>query len=164
MNRLRRSYEARVLLVPLGAHAGHLSFAMAEAGLEGVQTLKRTHQENYAVQPLAGHGWGDTAGSVESAAEVVAAADMVVLLASDLSEVCLATCEEVSRAANDNGVLMAALIVGGEQSDTPGANTAMASLREAVDMLVVVRSLRLATPFIDVLRGGPRSSPDLAGA
>jgi predicted DNA-binding ribbon-helix-helix protein len=32
----------------------------------------------------------------------------------------------------------------------------MVALRESVDMLVVVRSLRLAAPFLDVLRGGAR--------
>ncbi len=158
MNNLRRSYEARVLLVPLGASASRLSRAMAEAGLDGIQTLTVTDQAGYEVCPLGSHGWGERLGAVDSVQEVVAEADMVVLLAANLAEVSPATCYEVARTANEHGVLIAALIVG-EQWDTPSENTAMSSLREAVDMLVVVRSLRLATPFIDVLRGGPRSAP-----
>jgi hypothetical protein len=163
MNKLRRSYEARVLLVPLGQSAGRLSSAMAQAGLDGIQTLMSSDSARYEVRPLGGQGWGDIAGAVHSVQDVVGAADMVVLLAANLAEVSPATCDEVAKAANDNGVLIAALIVG-EQWDTPSDNTAMATLREAVDMLVVVRSLLLATPFIDVLRGGPRSAPTPATA
>lgn len=159
MNGPRRSYEARVLLVPLGSSADRLATAMAEQGLDGIETLADRGAGNYAIHPLGAHGWNPEVDVVDSALDIVAAADMVVLLASDLSEVEPSVCAEVAWAAQDSGVLIAALVVGSEHWDTPSGNTAMASLREAVDMLVIVRSLRMATPFLDVLRGGRRSSP-----
>lgn len=158
MNKLRRSYEARVLLVPLAADAERLSAEMAAEGLDGIQTLRPAGQDHYEVGPLATHGWLD-AGVVDSVHDTVSGADMVVLLASDLAEVLPSICAEVSSTAQENGVLLAALVVGPEHWDTPSGNTAMASLREAVDMLVIVRGLRLAVPFIDVLRGGARTEP-----
>jgi 2-phospho-L-lactate guanylyltransferase (CobY/MobA/RfbA family) len=156
VNTARQSYEARVLLVPLGAHAMTLSTQMAAAGLDGIMALHpdfSSRPYTYQVQPLASVGWAP-ATSARAAADVVAEADMVVLLAADLAQVSDDTCREVSRAAQDNGVLIAALVVGSAHCDTPAGNNAMVVLRESADMLVVVRSLRLATPFIDVLRGG----------
>jgi hypothetical protein len=155
MNSPRRSYEARVLLVPLGPDAARLAGEMADGGLDGVVTLTPGSQDGYDVRPVGGHGWLSTA-SGRAVDDVVPEADMVVLLASDLAEVPAATCLEVSRSAQDSGVLIAALVVGSRHWDTTEGNSAMVALRESVDMLVVVRSLRLAAPFLDVLRGGAR--------
>lgn len=163
MNKLRRSYEARVLLVPLGAQASALSAVMAGSGLDGVMTLTcTTHGDaaRYAVRPLAAHGWAPAGETASLTA--VAEADITVLLVGDLAEVEVSTCRRVAEMAQRNGTLIAALVVGQANTETPARNSAMATLREAVDMLVVVRSLRLATPFIDVLRGGSRE-PALAG-
>jgi hypothetical protein len=156
MNGPRRSYEARVLLVPLGAAALDLSDQMARAGLDGVMRALVDADSLVAdCRPLAEHGWRP-AGPV-ALAELVADADMVVLLAADLDQVDAATCREAARSSQANGRLVAALLVGSGDGDTPGGNTALAVLREAVDTLVVVRSLRLATPFLDTLRGGRRA-------
>jgi hypothetical protein len=154
MNKLRRSYEAKVLLIPLGHKAAQLSEEMASSGLDGIMTLIVDGPVT-ELRPLANHGWLPTSGE-RPLNDVVTECDMVVLLATDLSEVRENICLEVSDTAEANGVLTAALVVGSENWDTPQGNTAMVALRESVDMLVVVRSLRLATPFLDVLRGGTR--------
>ncbi|MQA62870.1 MAG: hypothetical protein GEU86_15575 [Actinophytocola sp.] len=140
MNKLRRSYEARVLLVPLGHTATQLTEQMAGLGLDGI-TMLATAGNTVDVRPLA-------------------SADMVVLLAADLTEVSESVCLAVSRAAEANGVLTAALIVGSDHEDAAQGGPAMAALRKAVDMLVIVRHVRLATSFLDVLRGGARDDPD----
>jgi hypothetical protein len=46
--------------------------------------------------------------------------------------------------------------MGSQNWDTPQGSSAMAALREAADMLVVVRGAALASSFLDVLRGGAR--------
>jgi hypothetical protein len=158
----RRSYEARVLLVPLGASAVDLAAQMARAGLDGLVTavvLDGAPDDGPLVvgcRPLSERGWRPTADVPLS--EVVAEADMVVLLAADLAQVDARTCREAAQAARTAGRLMAALVVGAEHGDTPSGNSALAVLREAVDTLVAVRSLRLAAPFLDGLRGGPRAA------
>lgn len=158
MNSLRNSYEARVLLVPLGRCALELSAEMAVSGLDGVMTMtvdRGATTSSADLRPLGRTGWA-AATSGRGVADVVTDADMVVLLAADLAEVPIETCIEISGAAHGGGVLIAALVVGPENSDVPMGKNAMAALRESVDMLVVLRGLGLATPFIDVLRGGPR--------
>lgn len=158
MNKLRRSYEAKVLLVPLGHTAAQLTEQMAGIGLDGISLLI-TAGNMVDVRPLADQGWHAEVGGLR-VDEVVAAADMVVLLAADLTEVSESVCLEVARAAETNGVLIAALIVGSDHEDAAQGRAAMAALRKAVDMLVIVRHVRLATSFLDVLRGGARDDPD----
>jgi hypothetical protein len=164
MNSPRRSYEAHVLLVPLGADAAGAQEAMVARGLDGMMAVRgvtpSTGLDSKAPRldsiPLGVHGWRPAAGDL-TVAEVVDDTDMVVLLATDLAEVPPAFCLMAAEAARANGSLIAALVVGSGNWDTPQGNTAMAALREAVDMLVVVRGLDLAAPFLDVLRGGRRA-------
>jgi hypothetical protein len=163
MNSPRRSYEAHVLLVPLGADAVRAQEAMVARGLDGVLTVAGVTPltgsdgdvPRLGSAPLGATGWRPAAGDL-TVAEVVDDADMVVLLATDLAEVPPRFCLTVADAARANGSLIAALVVGSGNWDTPQGNTAMAALREAVDMLVVVRGVDLAEPFLDVLRGGRR--------
>ncbi|WP_069817326.1 hypothetical protein [Streptomyces sp. TP-A0874] len=163
MNSTRRSYEANVLVVPLGADAVRTQEAFADRGLDrvmtvhGVAELGSTDRADIrlACAPLHRDGWRPSATGLDVDA-LVDGADMVVLLASDLAEVPPTLCHAVADAARAQGLLIAALIVGSENWDTPRGNTAMAALREAADMLVVVRGVALAAPFLDVLRGGAR--------
>lgn len=165
MDSPRRSYEAHVLLVPLSADAIRTERAMAARGLDGVMTVRGVPaptspdrgQHLFDTVALGHQGWRAAAGGI-TVHELVNNADMVVLLASDLAEVPPWLCLTVAEAARDNGSLIAALVVGSRNWDTPRGNAAMAALREAVDMLVVVRGVDLAAPFIDVLRGGARDS------
>ncbi|MCW2881391.1 MAG: hypothetical protein JWQ95_5491, partial [Sphaerisporangium sp.] len=110
--------------------------------------------------PLGRHGWRPAADDL-GVADLVDTADMVVLLATDLAEVPGPLCLDLAEAARAGGSLIAALVVGSRNWDTPLGNTAMATLRQAVDMLVVLRGTELAAHFLDVLRGGPRE-PALA--
>jgi hypothetical protein len=163
MNKLRRSYEARVLLIPLGASASRLAGEMGEAGLDGLMVVTSgptppRHNGcgvSVSCRPLSDRGWRESSADVQLGT-LVADADIVVLLAADLTEVSSEVCQEAGAAARGSGALTAALVVGSAHWDSPADNTAMVVLRQAVDMLVVVNSLRLATPFVDVLRGGPR--------
>jgi hypothetical protein len=167
MNPLRRSYEARVLLIPLGPSGVRTANEMARAGLEGVvmatvdASAPRQNGQGAFVssRPLGASGWREPATS-EPLHHVVLDADIVVLLASDLSDVSAALCEEAAAAAARSGALTAAVVVGSGPCDTPAEGTGMVALRRAVDMLVVVKGLHLAAPFLDVLRGGAR--PDVA--
>lgn len=172
MNTTRRSYEAHVLLVPLGAGAVRLQDAFTARGIEGVMTTTTARGSNDPAAeegsggaggaglrsvPLGGHGWRPPSDHRDCAA-LVRDADMVVLLATDLTEVPTALCTAAADAARAEGALIAALLVGTGTWDTPRGNTAMAALREAADMLVSVRGPELAAPFLDVLRGGARES------
>ncbi|GAA1786993.1 hypothetical protein HC028_25050 [Planosporangium flavigriseum] len=164
----RRSYEAHVLLVPLGTDAARAQEDMVARGLDGVMTVRGVTpltgsdgaEPRLGSAPLATTGWRPAADGL-TVARLVDDADMVVLLATDLAEVPPRFCLTVAEAAQANGSLVAALVVGSGNWDTPQGNTAMAALREAVDMLVVVRGVALAAPFLDVLRGG-RRKPALA--
>jgi hypothetical protein len=168
LNSARRSYEARVLLVPLGADAVRAQVAMLERGLDGLMTVRGVTASTGAdgdvprlgSVPLGRHGWRPAADDL-GVADLVDTADMVVLLATDLAEVPGPLCLDLAEAARAGGSLIAALVVGSRNWDTPLGNTAMATLRQAVDMLVVLRGTELAAHFLDVLRGGPRE-PALA--
>lgn len=163
MNSTRRSYEAHVLLLPLGTGAAEAQSAFVTRGLEGVMTVRGVTRSTAADDsdvrlasvPLAGHGWRPAADGL-SVTDLVGDADMVVLLATDLAEVPAALCAAVSDAARAGGALIAALVMGSQNWDTPRGSSAMAALREAADMLVVVRGAELASSFLDVLRGGAR--------
>jgi hypothetical protein len=159
----RRSYEARVLLVPLGPAAVAAELPMLDAGLGGVMTV-RGIQPSTAAQPasprlavmaLGEHGWR-APGADLSVELLVEDADMVVLLAADLAEVSPELCAAVAGAARADGALVAGLVVGRAGWGSPRGSTAMAALREAADMLVMVRGPQLAAAFLDVLRGGAR--------
>ncbi|TQN43810.1 hypothetical protein FHU33_3277 [Blastococcus colisei] len=169
MNKLRRSYEARVLLIPLGPSGLRTADEMARAGLDGlvVATVdpsvpQQDGQGLIAVsRPLGAHGWREPSPG-EPLHHVVRDADIVILLASDLSDVSAALCEEAAAAASRSGALTAAVVVGSGHWDTHAGSTGMVALRRSVDMLVVVKGLQLAAPFLDVLRGGAR--PDVVVA
>jgi hypothetical protein len=154
VNKLRRSYEARVLVVPLDERGVWLLRDMSSAGLEGVMTMAVEPRGGYVASPLATESW-TTTGQTSSLA-VVGEADMVVLLVGDLAMVDVELCRRVAHESHRSGTLIAALVVGTPEAQDPAVNQSMAVLRKSVDMLVAVRSLRLATPFIDVLRGGAR--------
>lgn len=163
MKTTRRSYEAHVLLVPLGADAAQAQDAFVARGLEGVMTVggvtRSTAADGADVRlasvPLAGRGWRPAADGL-SITSLVDDTDMVVLLATDLAEVPTALCATVSDAARAGGALIAALVVGSQNWDTTQGSSAMAALRAAADMLVAVRRAELAASFLDVLRGGAR--------
>lgn len=155
VSRMRHYYEARVLLVPQGRSAVDVAATMRELGLDGVLTATEAAGGGFDVRPLGDHGWASPS-RVDSATEAVAGADIVILLATDLAEVHGDVCAEVAETARRDGGLVAALVVGAVGQDTPGGDGAMATLRAAVDMLVVVRGLGLAASFVDVLRGGRR--------
>jgi hypothetical protein len=159
----RRSYEARVLLVPLGPAAVAAEVPMLDAGLGGVMTVRGIQPSTgahptpprLAAMALGEQGWR-TPGADLSVELLVEGADMVVLLAADLAEVSPELCAAVAGAARADGALVAALVIGRASWDSPRGNTAMAALREAADMVVMVRGPQLAAAFLDVLRGGAR--------
>ncbi|MFH5823203.1 hypothetical protein [Georgenia sp. AZ-5] len=155
----RKSYEAKVLVMPLGAHAAGTLAEIAASGVDGIMTLVPEPDAMgffHHLAPLAISGWGEPAAgvTVETAVE---RADMVVLLATDIAEVSAQTCELAAAAAAKHGTLIAALAIGTDNWDTPEGPEAMVAMREAVDMVVLVRGLTLAAPFLDVLRGGART-------
>lgn len=147
----RRSYEARVLLAPIDGAAVGVAEAFTRLGLSGVTVV--------APEPAAAAGNGQ--GTPE--ARAVAGHDVVVLLGADLRLAAPSAVTRIGAAARAAGCLVAGLLVGSTDDtdstdstdstdDTGGA--AMAALREAVDMLVAVRSTHLAASFLDVVRGG----------
>ncbi|TWE22326.1 hypothetical protein [Prauserella muralis] len=155
MNGMRHYYEARVLLVPQGGSAIDVAATMRDLGLDGVLTATEAAGGGFGLRPLGRHGWA-ASSRVDSATDAVAGADIVILLATDLAEVHGDVCAEIAETARRDGGLVAALVVGSIGQDTPGGDGAMAALRAAVDMLVVVRGPELAASFVDVLRGGRR--------
>ncbi|MDT7725433.1 MAG: hypothetical protein QOI21_2009 [Actinomycetota bacterium] len=123
----RKSYEARVLVVPLD----EASRAALPDGLEDGLTVEQ--------------------------------ADMVVLLAHDLAVVDDSAVIEVCDAARADGRLIAAVIVDAELSwHGEAARRSAVVIREAVDSVVVLRDIKLANAFVDVLRGGDREAAEAA--
>jgi hypothetical protein len=163
MNTARRFYEARVLIVPHGPSALAAESEMRELGLDGVMTVgpPAGDSPDLRVRPIATRGWTRQV-AVGTVGEAVTGADIVVLLAADLAEVDATVCHIAAAAARESGALIAALVVRPDGTDTAAGNTAMAALRAAVDMLVIVRGPELAAAFLDVLRGGQRQ-PATAG-
>jgi hypothetical protein len=158
MNPLRRSYEARVLVVPLGPGSAALTDDLVDLGVAGVQVLTGSDPAAVLAQPLTkplGEGaWVPPAQA--SAGQVAAAADMIVLVATDLTEVPEETVREVCAAAREGGDLIAAVLVSPEHWQDPVGASAMITLRQEVDMLVSVRGPQLLAALLDVLRGGAR--------
>ncbi len=170
MNPLRRSYEAKVLVVPLGEGGVATTSKLAELGLEGVQVLTEPDPVAAVTEPMGVRTWQPpTPASTE---QVTLSADMVVLVAHDLADVPEQTVREVCSAGRAGGILMAAVLVAAEHWDQPAGASAMITLRQEVDMVVSVRGPRLLAALLDVLRGGARvedhpnldEAEDLVGA
>ncbi|TQL66961.1 hypothetical protein FB381_0832 [Nocardioides albertanoniae] len=158
MNPLRRSYEARVLMVPLGAGNAALADQLVGLGVDGVRVLTGADLVDATTKPLGESAWEPP--SPASTGQVTEAADMVVLVATDLADAPVDTVREVCEAARAGGDLIAAVLVAPQNWDTPAGAAAMVTLRQEVDMLVTVRGPKLLAALLDVLRGGPRAEID----
>jgi hypothetical protein len=155
MNPLRRSYEARVLVVPLGPGSAQLVDELRTLGVEGVQILSGPDPVEALTTPLGEGAW--TPPMPASTSAVAESADMVVLVGSDLTEVPEQVVREVCTAARGGGDLIAAVLVAPEHWQEPAGASAMITLRQEVDMLVTVRGPQLLAALLDVLRGGART-------
>ena len=158
MNPLRRSYEARVLVVPLGAGSATLADQLAALGVDGVRVLTRTDLVDATTKPLGESAWEPP--SPASTGQVTESADMVVLVGTDLADVPVDTVHEVCEAARAGGDLIAGVLVAPQNWENPTGAAAMVTLRQEVDMLVTVRGPQLLAALLDVLRGGPRTEID----
>lgn len=158
----RSSYEASILLVPTDSTAEAVIDDMGDAGLVGVARLDALPSDRdghrYRVFGLGG-GWAADRPTSESIDGVMEGADVVVLVGADLKATEIDHIAAVAGAARAAGDLLAGLVVGVPGEDDAARRSLMA-LREQVDMLVNVRTLGLATNFVDVLRGGRRESPE----
>lgn len=155
----RLSYQARILLVPLGESGADLVLQMAQAGLTDVQIVTDN--------TLGQVGVGDirVAGiAVTELDTLVASSDMVILLGSVLSEVPTEFVSTMAEAARDSGNLLAGVLVDQQDWESPQGAEAMAVLRMEVDMLVSITQVSLATAFVDVLKGGYRAAGAYAPA
>ncbi|MFJ9389765.1 hypothetical protein ACIRON_13145 [Nocardioides sp. NPDC101246] len=155
MNPLRRSYEARVLVVPLGPGSAQLVDELQTLGVEGVQILIGPDPVEALTKPLGEGAWVPPASAGTGA--VAESADMVVLVGTDLTEVPEPVVREVCTAAREGGDLIAAVLVAPEHWQEPTGASAMITLRQEVDMLVSVRGPKLLAALLDVLRGGARA-------
>lgn len=155
MNPLRRSYEARVLVVPLGAGSAQVAGELTALGVEGVQVLTGPDPVAALTTPLGAGAWAPP--SPAGTSEITESADMLVLVATDLSDVSAELVAEVCGAGRRGGDLIAAVLVSPEHWEDPAGAAAMVTLRQEVDMLVSVRGPKLLAALLDVLRGGPRA-------
>ncbi|MFK4299517.1 hypothetical protein ABH924_004700 [Arthrobacter sp. GAS37] len=156
----RLSYQARILVVPLGASGHSLVEAMAAGSLTNIRIVTDAGQSAASVRDI-----HDAAGNeiTETVADLAASADMMILLGSDLPQVPAHFVANVAGAARANGVLLAGVLVDQRNWEDDEGADAMAVLRRELDMLVSVREVGLAMAFIDVLKGGRRKSEaDLA--
>lgn len=162
LNPFRRSYEARVLVVPLGAAGRAICDDLLELGVEGVQSLTSPDPLQARTTPIGDGAW--LPPSPASTGQVTESADMVVLVGSDLTEVPEHLVREVCGAAREGGDLVAAVLVKPEHWESPEGAAAMVTLRTEVDMLVQVRGPKLLAALLDVLRGGARAEdyPEMA--
>lgn len=162
MNPMRRSYEARILVVPLGPGGTEITRGLLPLGVEGVQVLTGPDPVNALTSPLGVGAWEPPRPA--STGQVAEAADMVVLVGSDLTEVTESVVREVCEAARQGGDLIAAVLVSPQHWDQPTGASAMVTLRDEVDMLVQVRGPQLLAALLDVLRGGARAEdyPEVA--
>lgn len=137
----RRSYEAAVLLVPLDPRARGALNAQPSTALDGI-TL--------AQQEL----FGSPDDRLEQAAH---RADIVVLLAYDLTAVDGSVVARLGRAAHRSGALLCAVVVTPDRRwSEPAAQSSAVTLREAADTVVVLGDLDPAIAFLQVVRGGSR--------
>lgn len=158
MNPLRRSYEARVLVVPLGTGSARLARDLTALGVEGVQVLTGPDPVAALTTPLGAGAW--VPPSPAGTGEVTESADMLVLVATDLQDVPEDLVTEVCAAGRRGGDLIAAVLVSPEHWEEPAGAAAMVTLRQEVDMLVSVRGPKLLAALLDVLRGGARPQGD----
>lgn len=156
LNPLRRSYEARVLVVPLDSEARELVTTLAADGVTGVQVLTMPDPRSAETTPLGSDAW--VPPSPAGTAEIAAGADMVVLLGVDLAGVPEGLVHDVSAAAREHGDLIAAVLVAPQNWEDPRGASAMVTLRQEVDMLISVRGTSLVAALLDVLRGGARNT------
>lgn len=159
-NPLRRSYEAKVLVVPLGSSADGLTRSLVDFGLNGVQMLTRPAPTAAGTEVLGSTGWPvpEGAGTTALAGE----ADMVVFVGGDLAEVPVDLVHEVCSAAQAAGRTTAAVLLNASHWDQADGSAAMKKLRQDVDMVVSVQEPKFAAALIDVLRGGARAESDEA--
>lgn len=131
----RLSYRADVAVVPLDPRA--------EAVLRGVP-------EPDAVR---------TVRLGPAAVDEAAAADMVVFFAADAAAVHTEPLVSVASTLRRRGLLVSGVVSGAVAAadGTPEERSGLAALREAVDMLVVVRDEALLVDLLEVLRGGRAS-------
>lgn len=159
LNPLRRSYEAKVLVVPLGDSADALAHGLVEYGLDGVRLLTRPAATGAATEVLGSTAWPVPTGA--GTTEVAGAADIVVFLGGDLTEVPIDLVHEVCTAALEAGRTSAAVLVNASRWEHADGSTAMRTLRRDVDMVVSVQEVKFAAALVDVLRGGARAeSPE----
>lgn len=156
----RLSYEARILVVPLGASGDDLVQTMAAGGLTNMRIVADAGQSAASVRDIrAAVGTEIT----ETVADLAASADMMILLGSDLTQLPSAFVATLAKAARANGVLLAGVLVDQQNWESARGAYALTVLRRELDMLVSVRDVGLATAFIDVLKGGRRKpEADLA--
>jgi hypothetical protein len=153
----RLSYEARILVVPLGGSGHSLVEAMAAGSLTNIRIVTDAGQSAASVRDIhAGAGTEIT----ETVADLAASADMMILLGSDLPQVPAGFVATLARAARAHGVLLAGVLVDQQNWEATEGAEAMAVLRRELDMLVSVREVGLAAAFIDVLKGGRRRPAD----
>lgn len=158
MNPLRRSYEARVLVVPLGAGSARLAGELAALGVDGIRILSSPDPVEAVTKPLGDGAWEPPEGAGTGA--VTRSADMVVLIGTDLSDIPESVVREVCAAGRDGGDLLAAVLVDPQNWTDPAGASAMVTLRQEVDMVISVRGPQLLAGLLDVLRGGARSDSD----
>lgn len=132
----RRHYEAQVLVVPIGQDTSAPLETMKAEGLTGIQVL----DDVPAVRDATSH------------------ADVVVFLLASLSAYSDDKVATIAELGRDAGNLVAALAVGVDDPNTEGERAAMRHLRERVDVLVSVRAPLMAAAFLDVIRGGQRTT------
>lgn len=133
----RHSYRARLAVVPLDTKA--------EAMLRSAES-----PEELLVVRLG-------AGTVAQAS----GADMVLFLAADAAEVDPDGLQAAASGLRRQGLLVGGAVTGAVAvSDGTGEERrGLAALRQAVDMLVVVRDDVLVMDLLDVLRGGRTGAP-----
>lgn len=136
----RRSYRARLAVLPLDPQAATM-LSNAE------------HPDELAVVPLD----RDTVEAIGASG-----ADMLICLCTNTGAVDGAAVFQVTSDARKRGLLVAGAITGSVAN--PGGATeeerqGLADLREAVDMLVMVRDDALVMDLLDVLRGGRTGAP-----
>jgi hypothetical protein len=155
----RLSYEARILVVPLGASGDALVRSAAAGNLTNIRIVADAGQSAASVRDIqAAAGTNIT----ETVADLAASADMMILLGSDLTQVPSVFVATVAKAARANGVLLAGVLVDQQNWDSARGAYSLTVLRRELDMLVSVREAGLAAAFIDVLKGG-RRKPFTAG-
>ena len=134
---MRHSYRAKLSIVPLDVRA--------EAMLRAAD-----HVEELNVVRLDAN-----------TAEAAAGTDMVLFLAADAAAVQAEGLTTAAAELRRRGLLVGGAVTGAVAVDegTGDERRGLAALREAVDMLVVVRDDALVMDLLDVLRGGRMGAP-----